>query len=612
MIEKRSRLVYGLFWIAFFNGIVATLISFYSLKSTALPESALALSYLVLQQIGHFQFFSWLLTLPLLVVVILLPVRGIIRWLAFLIFSAFLLAVYADYVIYQLYRFHFNSMIWNLLVGGAVDEILVYDWQNLIALGGAFLAVLFLQWIIFKVVNAYQNLRVQNLGKWVFVSIFLVQFSGQALHAWADAWQRREIISQVRYVPFAQPVKMKRFLRKHGGGLPALPPEASLARQADGDFKYPLKPMQCAGGDDLMNLIIIISDGLRADMLNPEVMPVWSNFAKQAQVFRRHYSSGNATRFGVFGLLSGLHGQYWFDAVSNSTTSVLMSELKRQDYRFGFFANARLTSPEFDRAIFYEFSDLIQDKTPGDSVIERELFITAKAKEFVEEKSKAPFFALVFFDAPHAYVYPAQDAKFEPALESLNYLDLDNDSDPTLFKNRYKNSIAFNDRLTAEILSSLKSSGQLDNTIVVMTGDHGQEMNETLSNSWGHNSNFSSHQLQVPMVIHWPGKKPAEFNHLSSHVDLVPTLMQEMLRCQNAIEDYSNGRSLFDNSSRDFVLSKNWNDNAIVDADYTRVFTPYGTDVFDSETYQKSESAPTLDSAQQLKVLESVSRFYQK
>ena len=611
MFEKRSHLIYGLFWIAFFNGIVATLISFYALKSTVLPESTLASIYLVLQQIGHFQFFAWLLTLPLLVVTMLLPVRGLIRWLAFIVFSAFLLAVYADYVIYQLYRFHFNSMIWNLLTGGAVDEILVYDWQNLMALGGAFLAVLFVQWIIFKVVNAYQVIRVQSLGKWVFVSVFLIQLSGQALHAWADAWQQREIISQVRYVPFAQPVKMKRFLRKRGW-LPDLPAEVTLAAQTEGDFRYPLKPMQCAGGDKQMNLMIVISDGLRADMLNPAVMPVWSDLAKQAQVFGRHYSSGNATRFGVFGLISGLHGQYWFDAVSNSTTSVLISELKRQNYRFGFFANARLTSPEFDRAIFHQIRDLIPEKTPGDSVIARELYITAKAKEFVAERSKAPFFALVFFDAPHAYVYPAQDAKFEPALESLNYLELNNDTDPTLFRNRYKNSIAFNDRLTGEILHSLKSSGKLDNTIVVMTGDHGQEMNETLSNSWGHNSNFSSHQLQVPMVIHWPGKKPAEFNHLSSHVDLVPTLMQEMLRCQNAVEDYSNGRSLFDGSSRDFVLSKNWNNSAIVDADYTRVFTPYGFDVFDTKTYQKIETTSALDSAQQLKVLESLSRFYQK
>ena len=391
-----------------------------------------------------------------------------------------------------------------------------------------------------------------------------------------------------------------------------MPRKASLESKTEGDFRYPLKPMQCDAAQKQMNLMIVISDGLRADMFNTSVMPAWSKFSQQAQIFRQHYSTGNATRFGLFGLLSGLHGQYWFDAVSNSTTSVLMSELKRQQYRFGFFANARLTSPEFDRAIFHDLRDLIPAKTPGDSVIEREMTITANARAFVEEKSNTPFFALVFFDAPHAYVYPAQDARFEPALESLNYLKLDNETDPTPFRNRYKNSIVFNDRLSAEIFDSLKTSGQLDNTIVVLTGDHGQEMNETLTNSWGHNSNFSRYQLQVPMVIHWPGKSAAEYDHLTSHVDLVPTLMQEMLNCQNAVEDYSNGRSLFDSSPRDFVLSKNWNDSAIIGPELTRVFTPYGTDVFDTETYQKRETEVALDSAQQLKVLESVSRFYQK
>ena len=172
MTEKRDRLMYGLFWIAFFNGIVATLISFHALQSTALPDSTFAWSYLVLQQIGHFQFFAWLLSLPLLIIAVVLPFRGLIRGLAFVVFSAFLLAVYADYVIYQLYRFHFNSMIWNLLFGGAVDEILVYDWQNLLTLGGAFFGALCLQWVIFSLVNAYQNLRIQKLGKWVFISVF--------------------------------------------------------------------------------------------------------------------------------------------------------------------------------------------------------------------------------------------------------------------------------------------------------------------------------------------------------------------------------------------------------------------------------------------------------
>jgi len=60
-------------------------------------------------------------------------------------------------------------------------------------------------------------------------------------------------------------------------------------------------------------------------------------------------------------------------------------------------------------------------------------------------------------------------------------------------------------------------------TIIIMTGDHGQEANETHSNSWGHNSNFLRYQVQVPLLIYWPGMPPSQYNHLTSHVDVVPT-----------------------------------------------------------------------------------------
>ena len=602
MFEKRSRLIYGLFWIAFANGLIATAISAHAIVSGSLPETEMGLAYLVLQQIGHFQFFAWFVSLPL---------RKLLRILAFIGFTAFLLLIYANYEVYQLYRFHFNSMVWNLLLGGGAGEILIFEFDTFVTMFGVIAIVVMLQSIIFWLVTTYQAGRSQIIGKYVFLLVLTIQLSGQGMHAWADAWQQREIISQVRYVPLPHPLKIKRFLRKRGW-LPEVEQDIKLAKKVDGDFRYPLNAMQCPASERRMNLMIVISDGLRADMLNPSVMPFWSKLSQDSLVFKRHYSSGNATRFGIYGLLSGLHGQYWFDAVSNNTTSVLFSELLRQKYRFGFFANARLTSPEFDRAIFNALKTDIPAKTPGKTVIEREFEITRRAKGFVEEVNPNPFFALVFFDAPHAYVYPSEDARFEPALDSLNYLELDNESDPTPFKNRYKNSIAFNDRLTAEIFQSLERSGQLDNTIVVLTGDHGQEMNETKTNSWGHNSNFSQHQVQVPMLIRWPGESPAEFDHLSSHVDLVPTLMREWLNCENNIADYSNGRSLFNTSPRDFVLSKNWNNHAIVGNEFTHVFTPYGSDVYRSDNYSKVKEAKPLDSAQQLKVLESVSRFYQK
>jgi hypothetical protein len=40
-----------------------------------------------------------------------------------------------------------------------------------------------------------------------------------------------------------------------------------------------------------------------------------------------------------------------------------------------------------------------------------------------------------------------------------------------------------------------------DNTIVIITADHGQEFNENKLNFWGHNGNFTKYQTQVPLII---------------------------------------------------------------------------------------------------------------
>ena len=56
------------------------------------------------------------------------------------------------------------------------------------------------------------------------------------------------------------------------------------------------------------------------------------------------------------------------------------------------------------------------------------------------------------------------------------------------------------------MLTQLQLQGLDDQTIVVVTSNHGQEFNETQSNSWGYDSNYSTYQVQVPWC--WPGLVP--------------------------------------------------------------------------------------------------------
>lgn len=96
----------------------------------------------------------------------------------------------------------------------------------------------------------------------------------------------------------------------------------------------------------------------------------------------------------------------------------------------------------------------------------------------------------------------------------------------------------------------MEEKGLLDNTVVILTGDHGQEFNENKKNFWGHNGNFSSSQIAVPLICHFPGRKPEVMNHRTTHYDIVPTLMKNYLGVNNDLNDYSMGFLLDDTSNR--------------------------------------------------------------
>jgi len=71
---------------------------------------------------------------------------------------------------------------------------------------------------------------------------------------------------------------------------------------------YPLKPLIIKKQEKLPNIVMLVSESWRWDMLNPEISPATWAFAQNAHQFRHNYSSGNGARMGIFGLFYGLYG----------------------------------------------------------------------------------------------------------------------------------------------------------------------------------------------------------------------------------------------------------------------------------------------------------------
>ena len=108
------------------------------------------------------------------------------------------------------------------------------------------------------------------------------------------------------------------------------------------------------------------------------------------------------------------------------------------------------------------------------------------------------------------------------------------------------------DRVVGEAIASLETSGQLDNTIIVMTGDHGMPFPRCKSNNYDSGA-------RVPLAIRWPAgvKGGTVVTDFVSLVDLAPTFYEA---AKVSVPEDVSGRSVLsllagqDSNDRSFIL----------------------------------------------------------
>src|SRR5690554_7915647 len=115
-------------------------------------------------------------------------------------------------------------------------------------------------------------------------------------------------------------------------------------------------------------------------------------------------------------------------------------------------------------------------------------------------------------------------------VKEIDYIAINNETDPTPIFNRYKMSVHYVDSLIQTVFDTLESTGELDKTLVIITCDHAQEMNDNKLNYWGYNSNITNAQIQVPLVLKGPSISSENHSErlldLTSHQHIAPTILQ--------------------------------------------------------------------------------------
>ncbi|ENM6635125.1 DUF3413 domain-containing protein [Vibrio vulnificus] len=531
-----------------------------------------------------------------------------------LIASLGVATLFIDTIVFAQYRFHINAVVLELVMSGQIVSFPLITW--LMVIGGVAL-LLAAQWWTIRWLENGAPVRALKLGRKFALLTFAALLATNAIHIWAAAHAYQPVTTVKRYLPLFYPATADKFMRKQGWvDEEALERQKALAFKRKNDLNYPLAPLQTQPVEKPLNIMLLVVDSWRADTFNADNTPNMWKYAQSGVVFNNHIATGNATRTGIFGLFYGIPGTYWHGFLANQQSPVLIDRLQALDYQLGIFTAAQLRKPEFNQTVFTKVENL-RIGSEGSRPSELDADLTQDWLAWYDQRDKSkPTFSFLFYDAPHGYDFPADfEPKYEPMLKEVNYLKLNNDTDPTPFFNRYKTSVRYVDSMATKVLDKLKESGDLENTVVIITGDHGQEMNDNKLNFWGHNSNFTDAQVNVPFAIFGPGVDAAKMQWsteaLTSHQDVVPTLMKHYLGVTNDVKDYSVGEDLLgDAVKRDWIISSNYSGYAIITDDNILEVSGGGQYQFmDKTNRQLKDQQPNFTYLQQ--ALEQISRFNQ-
>ncbi len=130
-----------------------------------------------------------------------------------------------------------------------------------------------------------------------------------------------------------------------------------------------------------------------------------------------------------------------------------------------------------------------------------------------------PFFLFVHYFDPHFPYYPPEPfySRYDPKKKSADSIEKSIAC--------YDGEIAFTDCEIGRILQMLKTIGVEQNTIVVITSDHGEGLMQ--HGHMGHGIHIYDETVRVPLLFHWPNHIPKDklFNAPVELLSIAPTIL---------------------------------------------------------------------------------------
>jgi membrane-anchored protein YejM (alkaline phosphatase superfamily) len=531
--------------------------------------------------------------------------------------------IFVDAKIFVIFGFHINGFVWNLITTPGGIESMGGDKATMVLTALAMLGFIVIQTVLCRGLYLISTRKTfawirqpRKLYRYLLMIFFLCTAGERIVYGISFLKGYSPVLISAQAFPGYLPFLFSDLARKFG--IKDNSRNDLKVKLSHTALNYPLKKLQIETPGQPLNIVWLVAESWRWDMLDPQITPATWEFARRSHHFLNHYSGGNGTRMALFSMFYGLYGPYWFDFLNTRRSPVLMDVLQQQKFQMSMYTSARFSYPEFDKTIFASIPrDCLHDNNTGEGW-QRDRKNVTDLIHFIEKRDpKQPFMTFMFFESPHArYYFPEESILRKNYLQDFNYATMDLEKDIQLIKNRYINSCHHLDSQFARIIDFLEREDLLKNTVVILTGDHGEEFME--KGRWGHGSTFVEEQIRTPFILWIPGTGSGPMEKMTSHLDIAPTLLP-FLGINNPPEDYSLGYNLLSDQQRPYTVISDWSRICYVDPRYKLSIPLKAAGTFKNDLYTKDD-VPVEDDGEFMKthrqtlvkLMRELSRFKKK
>ena len=317
------------------------------------------------------------------------------------------------------------------------------------------------------------------------------------------------------------------------------------------------------------NILVITIDTLRADHLSSygypkQTSPRMDGFAGGAVLFENVACQSSQTLPSHASIFIGtnprVHKAISHESPVDAEETTLAELLKEAGYSTGAFISSHALDSEYglDQGFdtYWEVHKEHSYKERRLANTEERDLTTDAALAWLNENKDSRFFLWIHWFQPHrpynpppAYVSAFAGAYEGSATSEPEFimkvwreaLDLP-DEDVAYLTGLYDGEVAFADAQVGRILDQLEALGLLENTIVVITADHGEILYEH-EHYFGHDIALYDECLMIPLIIHAPAPAGAQrrIGQLVQSLDILPTLLDLL---EMDLPDYLEGKSL--------------------------------------------------------------------